>query len=201
MALVLNNLTYTYYHKQSSDRVYLVLHGSGPAGVESPFISNVIQALTKTGQSVFGLNFPYCERGEENASGAELLEEVEAIRLALLWLQGRGYNVTIVAKSLGAIAASFYLERYPDERINLIVLGYVIGDVKTMAIKNNLRLVIQGENDRFGGLNALTDELSDVACEVSIIEKADHSYRNDEKQPVYQEVALATLLDMLGETK
>lgn len=197
MTLALNNLTYAYYHKQSSNRVYIVLHGSGMAGVESPFITDIMQALIKTGQSVFGLNFPYCERGEEHSSGAELLEEVEAIRLSIVWLQEKGYKITIVAKSLGAIAASFYLEHYPNEDIELVVLGYVRGDVKTKAIRNNLKLVIQGENDRFGGPDVVTDELGDISCTVMMIEKADHSYRNNEKQPVYQEVAIATLLNQI----
>lgn len=201
MASVHSNLTYMYYHKQSSDHVYLVLHGGGLAGIESPFISDVIQTLVKTGQSVFGLNFPYCERGDETTSGTELLEEVESIRQAVLLLQERGYDVTIVAKSLGAIAASFYLDQYPDEDIKLIVLGYVIGDVKTKAIKNNLKLVIQGEYDRFGGMDALANELSDVACAVSIIKNADHSYRNDKSLPVYQEAALAALINHVEETR
>lgn len=200
MVLAFDNLTYVNYHKQSSKHVYLVLHGSGVAGVESSFISAIIQTLVKTGQSVFGLNFPYCERGEETSSGPELVEEIETIRLVVLRLQEQGYRITIVAKSLGAIAASFYLEQHPDDNIKIVVLGYVIGDVKTEAIKNNLKLIIQGENDRFGGNDALRDELGDITCVASIIKKADHSYRDDAGQPVYQQEALAALLENLEET-
>jgi hypothetical protein len=36
-------LTYKYYHKQASEEVFLVLHGGGPNGVESPFISKIIE--------------------------------------------------------------------------------------------------------------------------------------------------------------
>jgi predicted alpha/beta-hydrolase family hydrolase len=192
----LDNITYKFYHKQSSDRVYVVLHGSGTEGVESPFIAKVIEALTNTGNSVFGFNFPYCERGDESSSGPELTEEVEALKQVVEQLQGSGYKVTIVAKSLGAIVASFYLEQKPSDDIELIVLGYVIGDVKTQAVSDNLKAVIQGENDRFGGVEAVKAELGDISASVIEIPSADHSYRNDQKEPVFQDAAIQELLKL-----
>lgn len=73
---MISSLAYKYYHKAGSKTVHLVLHGGGPEGVESPFIARVIDGVTTLKQSVFGFNFPYCERGEENSSGPELTEEV-----------------------------------------------------------------------------------------------------------------------------
>lgn len=193
----LNNVTYKFYHKQSSDRVFVVLHGSGTEGVESPFISKVIEALTKTGQNVFGFNFPYCERGDNSSSGPELTEEVGALKQVVEQLQASGYKVTLVAKSLGGIVASFYLEQYPSDTIELIVLGYVIGDVKTQAVRSNLKAVIQGENDRFGGVELVKAELGDVRTNVIEIQSADHSYRNDQKEPVFQDDAIQELLKLV----
>ncbi len=192
----LDNVTYKFYHKQSSDRVFVVLHGSGTEGVESPFIAKVIEALTRTGKSVFGFNFPYCERGDESSSGPELTEEVEALKQVVEQLQGSGYKITIVAKSLGAIVASFYLEQNPSDDIELIVLGYVIEDVKTQAVSDNLKAVIQGENDRFGGVEAVKAELGDISASVIEIPSADHSYRNDQKEPVFQDAAIQELLKL-----
>jgi predicted alpha/beta-hydrolase family hydrolase len=192
----LDNVTYKFYHKQASNRVLVVLHGSGTEGVESSFIAKVIEALTKTGNSVFGFNFPYCERGDESSSGPELTEEVEALKRVINQLHGNGYKVTIVAKSLGGIVASFYLEQNPSDEIELIVLGYVVGDVKTQAVHNNLKAVIQGENDRFGGIDAVKNELGDIPAKIIAIPSADHSYRNDQKEPIYQDNAIQELLKL-----
>ncbi len=190
-------LTYKYYRKLNSKTVYLVLHGGGPEGVESSFISNIINALTATGNSVFGFNFPYCERREENSSGEQLTEETTALDKVVQFLGGEGYEkIVIVAKSLGGITTSFWLEQHPDESIEVVILGYVIGSVKTDTLNGKLRLVIQGENDRFGDATAVTQELGkyDVEAEVLEVPQADHSYRNEQKEPVYQEQVIELLL-------
>lgn len=197
---MLQDLTYKYYHKLNTKTVYLVLHGGGPAGVETPFISNIINALTETGGSVFGFNFPYCERGEENSSGEELAEETAALDTVVQFLRGEGYEkIVIVAKSLGGITASYWLEQHTDENVEVVVLGYVIGSVKTEALHGKLRLVVQGENDRFGNAGAVKEELAkyNVAADVAEVPKADHSYRDDQKEPVYQGQTIELLLQHL----
>jgi predicted alpha/beta-hydrolase family hydrolase len=193
----LNNLTFKFYHKQSAGRVYLVLHGGGTEGIESSFISSVIESLVQTRQSVFGFNFPYCERGDENSSGEELAEETATLNRVVQFLRSEGYEkIVIVAKSLGGITTSYWLEQHADENIELVVLGYVIGSVKTEALQGKLRLVIQGENDRFGNAEAVKEELTknNVEAEVLEVSKADHSYRNEQKEPVYQDQAIGLLI-------
>lgn len=107
-----SDLTYKYYPKLNSKTVYLILHGGGPEGIESNFISNIINSLCNTGESVLGFNFPYCERGEENSSGEELLEETAALSKVVEFLKGEGYEkIIIVAKSLGGIITSYWLDK------------------------------------------------------------------------------------------
>jgi predicted alpha/beta-hydrolase family hydrolase len=197
----MQDLSYKYYHKRGAKTVYLVLHGGGPEGVESPFISNIIHSLTDTGNSVFGFNFPYCERGEENSSGPELTEEITTLDTVLSFLRSDGYEkVIIVAKSLGGIIASYWLEQYPDTDVKVVVLGYVIGSVKTEAFGDKLSFVIQGENDRFGNAAAVKDELAKHKVEGNVEElaKADHSYRNEQKEPAYQDAAIEMLIRQLS---
>lgn len=193
----MESFTYLYYRKCGTRTAYLVLHGGGTEGIESPFITNIITSLTHGGSSVLGFNFPYCERGEENSSGPELSEEVGAITTAVNFLKSEGYDkIVIVAKSFGGIAASFWLEKHHESNAKLVVLGYVIGNVKTNALRNKLQLVIQGENDRFGNAQAVKDELAtyNVGADVVEIPNADHSYRNTQKKPAYQNQAIAALL-------
>jgi predicted alpha/beta-hydrolase family hydrolase len=191
------DLTYKYYHKQGSKTVYLVLHGGGPEGVETPFISHIIESLAATGTSVFGFNFPYCERGEENSSGPELTEETAALEEVVQFLHSEGYErIIIVAKSLGGIVTSYWLAQHPDALVQVVVLGYVIGSVKTEAWHDKLSVVIQGENDRFGNGGAVQEELAthNITAEILEVPVADHSYRNEQKEPVYQDDAIKLLL-------
>lgn len=194
---MLQDLSYKYYHKRNAKTVYLVLHGGGPEGIKTLFISNIINALTTTGSSVFGFNFPYCERGEENSSGEELTEETATLDKVVQFLRSEGYEkVVVVAKSLGGIITSYWLEQHADENVEVVVLGYVIGSVKTEAMQGKLRLVIQGENDRFGNAEAVKEELAkhNVEAEVVEVPKADHSYRNEQKEPAYQDQAIELLI-------
>ncbi len=197
---MLQDLSYKYYRNLNSKTVYLVLHGGGPEGIETPFISNIINALTAIGSSVLGFNFPYCERGEEDSSGEELTEETAALDKVVQFLRGEGYEkIIIVAKSLGGITTSYWLEQHADENVKVVVLGYVIGSVKTEALQDKLRLVIQGENDRFGNAQAVKDELAKHTIEADVVEvpKADHSYRNEQKEPVYQDTTIELLVQKL----
>src|SRR6266545_2049135 len=180
---MLQDLGYKYYHKRDSKIVYLVLHGGGPEGIETPFIASIITSLTENGTSVFGFNFPYCERGEENSSGEDLTEETAALGTVVQFLRSEGYQkIIVVAKSLGGITTSYWLGQHSAEDIEVVVLGYVIGSVKTETLQGKLRLVIQGENDRFGNAGAVKEELAkhNVQADVAEVPKADHSYRNEQ---------------------
>lgn len=120
------------------------------------------------------------------------------------FLRSEGYEkIVIIAKSLGGIITSYWLEQNPDENIEVVVLGYVIGSVKTEALKGKLHLVIQGENDRFGNAGAVKDELAKYDIETNVLElsKADHSYRNEQKEPVYQSAAVELLAQQLSANK
>ena len=188
------DLTYKHYRKSGDKKICLVLHGGGTAGVESPFISAIVAAVADNQQSVFAFNMPYCERRDKLAS-PDFKEEVEALRAVLEYLRAEGYEkITIVAKSLGAIITSFYLEETPATDLEAIVLGYVIGDVKTSAIKPNLKLVIQGEKDPFGDGRAIRTEIDSSTVKIVEIPAADHSYQNADGQPEYQQAVIEILL-------
>lgn len=196
----MHELTYKYYHKAGGALAYVVLHGGGPEGIETPFISSVFDALAATGTSVYGFNFPYCERGEESSSGPDLPEETAALEKVIDFLRHEGYEkIVIVAKSLGGIVTSYWLTEHPEANVSVAILGYVIGSVKTEALQGKLQLVIQGELDRFGGAEAVRNELAahGVSAEVTEIPQADHSYRNEQKQPVHQPAAVQTLIAKL----
>lgn len=191
----MDKLTYKYYKKNGGEKAYIIVHGSGPVGVETDFIASIFDSIAITENSAICFNFPYCDRGEDNSSGPELKEEVAALKCAVDFIRSEGYkNIGIVAKSLGGIVASYYLEQYPDDKIKLAILGYIPNDVKQTAIINNLDFVIQGENDRFASPSEVQKIVGDSASIVEI-KNADHSYRNSEKEPVYQNIAIERLIE------
>ena len=190
----MQELTYKYYRKRGAKIVYMILHGGGPVGVETDFISSIFDAIAATKNSVLCFNFPYCEREEEASSGPELKEEVDALKRAIDFAYLEGFSkIIIVAKSLGDIVASFYLEQYPDSQIELLILGYIPSEIEQRAISNNLKLVIQGTNDRFASPIEVKKNVGSLVEVIEIID-ADHSYRNSKKEPIYQETAIKELM-------
>ena len=193
----MEGLTYKYYKKNNSKNIYLIIHGGGPVGVETDFISAIFDTIAKINNSALCFNFPYCERGEENSSGPDLLEEISTLEQVIEFVHTEGYNrITIIAKSLGGIISSYYFAKYPDKSIDLIILGYIPNEIKQNEISENLKLVIQGENDRF----ATPSEVQKiVGNKVSVIEikNADHSYQNHNKQSIYQKEVLNHLVNWI----
>lgn len=192
-----SDLSYKYCSHSGDTRIFLVLHGGGAVGIESTFISRIVTVIADSRRSVFAFNMPYCEHGEENTSEG-LVEETDALGSAIDYLRKEGYNkITIIGKSLGGIVASFYLEKYPDQNIDLAILGYVIGDVKDEAAARHLKLVIQGELDRFGGSREVKKTVKASNATVIGIAEADHSYRDTKGAPAYQTQAIEILLENL----
>ena len=190
----MQGLTYKYYRKNGTKIVYIILHGGGPVGVEIDFISSIFDSIAATKNSVLCFNFPYCERVEEASSGLELKEEIDALKRAVDFAYLEGFSkIIFVAKSLGGIIASYYLEQFPDSQIELIILGYIPSEIKQRAISHYLKLVIQGTNDRFASPIEVKKNVGSLVEVIEILD-ADHSYRNNKKEPVYQETAIKELM-------
>lgn len=163
---------------QAGQRGYLLLPGIS-GGLATDFMKN-IQMDVLGDKSYLAVSFKYFEAGGQPSEG--LVDEIEAVQAAVDALRQMNQKITIIGKSLGSISASHWLERHTPEStadIDLIVLGYVIGDVATAALKDRLSLVIQGEGDRFGNAQAVRDHLAAHSVEAPVIgiEDADHSYR------------------------
>jgi len=194
----MHNLTYQYLHRPNSTTAYLILHGISE-GISSDFIRNIYSTVAATGDSVLALNFPYIDA--RSKPSPDMADECAALQTAFDFLQGEGYtNVSIIAKSLGGIVTSHWLEQHPDSNVNVSILGYVLGDVHTAALKGKLHTVIQGANDRFGNAAVIQTELDehDVTAKVVEIDNADHSYRDGQGNPSRQEAAMEQLMRSPG---
>lgn len=187
---------FNYYHNSKAETLDVVLQG-GSHGIDSSILQKVFNKSKEKGNSVIAFNFPYYERGEGNSSGPELKEELGTLQNILDLAKYKEYSkVRLVAKSLGGIVASYYLANLSEEEVNrfsIVILGYVTGDVKLKNFKGRIT-VIQGEKDKFGGIDVVKEDLKDaVSKDITYleVEGADHSYRNPEtKEPVYEDNAI-----------
>ena len=91
----MQELTYKYYRKRGVKIVYMILHGGGPVGVETDFISSIFDAIAATKNSVLCFNFPYCEREEEASSGPELKEE--------RWMHSSELSILLILRGLAKL--------------------------------------------------------------------------------------------------
>ena len=101
----MEGLTYKYYKKNNSKNIYLIIHGGGPVGVETDFISAIFDTIAKTHNSALCFNFPYCERMEESSSGPDLLEENQLSNKSLILFTQK--DITVSRLLLNHSAESF----------------------------------------------------------------------------------------------
>ena len=190
----LPNLKYFYKHKAKT--LDVVLHG-GSQGMDSSLISKIVDASRKRGNSVVAFNFPYIERGEENSSGPELIEEIDTLQSVLDFCRSNEYkNIRLIGKSLGGVVAGYYLKKIDKDQIGkfgLVIFGYDIGYIDLKKFPGKI-VIIQGSRDKFGDIEAVKNDMSGaISKDVSYlsVEGADHSYRIPEtKEPAYEDEAV-----------
>jgi predicted alpha/beta-hydrolase family hydrolase len=189
-----------YFHRNpKSDTLDIVLQG-GSYPIESPFMQKVISTCIASGHSVAAFNFPYFERGESHSSGPQLKEELQAIQNALDFCNAEKYrHIRFVAKSLGAIAASYFLKNLPPKsrsKYSIVVLGYVLGSIDLKNFPGKI-VIIQGQKDKFGNIAKVKANLKNAASKnITFIEikGADHTYNDHMGKPTYHDEAIKALL-------
>jgi predicted alpha/beta-hydrolase family hydrolase len=178
--------------ENKSDTLDVLLHGSS-GGMNYSLMQKIFDECVKQGHSIVNFNFPYFERGEEQSSGPELKEELETLQTVLNQCKVKKYkHIRLIGKSLGAIIASYYVKTLSKEdqsKYSIVVFGYVIGSIDLKSFEGKID-IIQGEKDKFGNIVVVKNDLNNSVSEnISYFEikNADHSYRNEIKEPVYED--------------
>jgi predicted alpha/beta-hydrolase family hydrolase len=181
--------------KNKSDTLDVLLHGSS-GGMNYSLMQKIFDECIEQGHSVVNFNFPYFERGEEQSSGPKLKEELETLQSVLNECKAEEYkHIRLICKSLGAIIASYYLNTLSKEeqsKYSIVVFGYVTGSIDLKSFDGKID-IIQGEKDKFGNTEVVKNDLKDAVSEdISYFEikNADHSYRNELKEPIFEDEAI-----------
>jgi predicted alpha/beta-hydrolase family hydrolase len=192
--------SFQYYHNSKSDTLDVILHGGSPEGMEMSLIRKAYKLSVGQSHSAITFNFPFAERGQDQSSGPELEEELVSLQKFLDYCDYKSFKrVRLIGKSLGAIVASFYLDKLPEDeqnRFSVVVLGYVTGSLKLKSFKGPIT-VIQGEKDKFGDIETVKKDLRGARSKqirYYEIKNADHSFRDPEtKEPLYENNAMRIL--------
>lgn len=192
------NIPSLKFIEKQSDTLDILLHGSS-GGMDYSLMQKIFNECVKQYHSVANFNFPYFERGEEQSSGPELKEELETLQSVLDVCKAKEHkHIRLIGKSLGAIIASYYLRVLSKEeqsKYSVVVFGYVTGSVDLKTFEGKID-IIQGEKDKFGNIETVKNDLKNAVSK-SInyyeIKNADHSYRNEQKEPVFEGEAMEVL--------
>lgn len=189
------NIPSLKFINNKSDTLDVLLHGSS-GGMNYSLMQKIAEVCVKQGHSVANFNFPYFERGEEQSSGPELKEELETLQSVLDECKAKEHKyIRLIGKSLGAIIASYYLKALTKEeqsKYSVIVFGYVTGNIDLKTFDGKID-IIQGEKDKFGNIEAIKNDLKDaVSKNINYFEikNADHSYRNESKETIFEGEAI-----------
>lgn len=179
----------------NSDTLDVLLHGSS-GGMNYSLVQKIFDECVKQGHSVVSFNFPFFERGEEQSSGPELKEETETLQAVLDQCNSKEYkHIRLIVKSLGAIITSYYLKslsKGEQQRFSVVVFGYVTGSIDLKNFDGKID-IIQGEKDKFGNIEIVKNDLKNsVSKNINYFEikNADHSYRNELKEPIFEDEAI-----------
>ncbi len=186
-----SNPTLLFNSFKQSKRLVILTHGASE-GIENSFLQNFIHKFTNQKVSVLAIQMPFKDRGENSSSGPELLEELQVVEQAMKLVNLFEYeSIDFIGKSLGGIILSKFLnsqDKSFQTKTSLTILGYIYGDVEINNYSGKL-VVIQGENDKYGDKKEIHNDLGKCISKdksLVIIPNADHSYRNKNKEPVYQ---------------
>ncbi|MEP7104095.1 MAG: alpha/beta family hydrolase [Candidatus Dojkabacteria bacterium] len=194
---------YLHYSNEDNKELNIIIPGSS-VGFEKGFIKKIFDKFIEDKKSAITFNHPFFTRGDESWSGEELLEEQNALEEVMQEVDLENFSkINFIGKSLGAIVLSMFLRKNPQlfNKSTFTVLGFVKGslDLKKINVKT---LIVQGENDKFGKLEEIKKDLNKLSKYIEFVEikGADHSYRDESKQPIYEEEAIKLLFNFLNQS-
>jgi len=191
------------YYSNNLEELNIIFPGSS-LGFQTGLINKIFNKFVSEGRSAVSYNYPFLDRGEENSSGEDLKEELDALNSILTSIDINKYSkINLIGKSLGAIVASYFLAKDENshllDKVSLSVLGYVKGSIDLSKINCKI-IIIQGEKDRFGNIDEVKKDFEDKdLSQISFTEipNADHSYRNSDKEPIFEDLAIEALFKNL----
>lgn len=176
--------------------LYVVLPGVSQ-GATIGVLKMVTDKLELASKTWLSVSFLFQDKGLDKPESEELDAEIgEVLRgLEKISTEQKFQKIVIIGKSFGALVAVKlfpYLCKTFECPIELHILGYIFDDGMPINENDYEKLYIyQGELDRFGSPSEVSEKLP--FAKVFPIANADHSYRNEKKEPIYEEIVVRLL--------
>jgi predicted alpha/beta-fold hydrolase len=186
--------TFNYYNNSNSTKLTVIIHGASE-GINSSFMKKLRNKLEQFGNSFVFIQMPFKDRGESKSSSTELLEEVECVKAVLEKADLANYQqIEFIGKSLGGLILNTFVSRNLDKLENknlyFTIFGYLqeYYDISQVFKKVN---IINGENDKYATSDQIKEKIQGKDnITLEIISKADHSYRDENKLGVFEDIAI-----------
>ena len=195
-------MSYKTNKGEETDVLYILLPGVSQ-DIRTGMMSDISKKLTAAKKTWVAINYPFQDRGQKEPSSDDLVEEIDEVMSGLTAVHTELQNkqpkkIIIIAKSLGAVVVAKMQSRLfaLAESVDLFVLGYVLEDISFTHNRLRTFVIYQGEHDRFMTPDHVTKFAT--GAEVITIKSADHSFRNENKEPIYESVVLADLYKRLS---
>ena len=179
------------------ETLHLLLPGASQ-GPNVGILKFVSDRLKSTGKTYLAVSFPFQDKGHDSPESQAFNAEIAEVMRGLKHIESEvsPKRMVIIGKSFGALVGAKMLpilkENYSAE-IEFHVLGYIFDEGLSPIAQAEKVFVYQGEFDRFGTPEQVREKLPNA--KVFSIQGADHSYRNDKKEPVF-EVEVLNLLSV-----
>lgn len=180
------------------DILYIVLPGvSQGAGVG--ILKTITDRLEIAKKEWLAVTFPFQDEGQNSPESPEHTIEIAEVMRGLKIITGdvKPERVVIIGKSFGALIGSNIITNIRllyECAIEFHILGFIFEDSMRASLESIEKLfVYQGEFDRFGSPEKVSNILK--TARVVPIVGADHSYRNEKKEPVFESIVVDKLFE------
>jgi predicted alpha/beta-hydrolase family hydrolase len=195
----MKDYTYSYNQKSNSEELVVIVHGGGE-GIESDFIQKIKNVYKQ--HSTLLIQMPFFDRGEEGTSTKTFDEEIKTFEDIFSTINIDQFNkISFIGKSIGGhvLLKYIYKHYFEIQKFNpsIQILGVLVDLIKLELDKPLKIRFIQGTNDKYGSIEDVIKLIkSSQSPDISLlrIEGGDHSYRDSNKKPIFQDVVIDNLV-------
>ena len=182
-----------------TDTLYLILPGASQ-GAHAPLLKAITDKLETAGKTWLAVTYPFQDKGLNSPESESHEREMQEVLDGLSLLPFSQYEmIVIIGKSFGALVGAKLVSELKKRyrcTIEFHVLGFIFdAHMRSLPDKCESLTVYQGEYDRFGSAAEVAKIFPTAA--VFTIVGGDHSYRNANREPVFEDVVVRKLFEVV----
>ncbi|MGL4758121.1 MAG: alpha/beta family hydrolase [Patescibacteria group bacterium] len=185
----------------SSDELIVINHG-GSEGIDSEFIQKI--KIKFNNSNTLLIQLPFKTKGDESTSGPSFQEELQSYteifeEIKRLNLFTTIKSIRFIGKSVGGLIQYIFIINNFDWlkqfNPNLTAMGYLFDHYELSKEVQFPFHIIQGSMDPWGKIEDISQLVNSYTfLTLDIVEGGNHSYKNEKKEPVFQDTAIKLII-------